>query len=86
MIKPIKNKDGYIVNAMELTANDVADMRVLCPLCGKPLKKWPDGWDRHAIGHRNPCNLSGETHKERKREYKTKLLHLFKNKSLKRYE
>ena len=47
---PVKrNKDGVIINAEELTVQDVVQQKVLCPACQeKVFEKWPLGWDAHA--------------------------------------
>jgi hypothetical protein len=59
-----------------LTARDVANQRVLCPVCEtKVFKKWPEGWDAHAE-HR--CKrLTSSFSEERKAEFKRRFAHLF---------
>ena len=87
MTKPKMDKNGYITNAGDLTANQVANQKVLCPAgCGHPFEKWPCGWDRHAESPRT-CNgvADGNTEKKRKRAFKEKYLCLFHNQSLERY-
>ena len=62
----------------ELTADDVAGQRVLCPGCGKKVfESWPEGWDAHA-GYR--CNMPGATIEDRKLTFKNQFGHLFKKK------
>ena len=74
--KPIKNDEGFITNAIDLTIDDVAMQNILCPLCEHELHGWSQGWDSHA---EHVCsNLSATDPKERKAEYKEKLRHLFR--------
>jgi putative restriction endonuclease len=72
-----RNEDSVIINAAELTHEDVVGEKVQCPAChDKVLKCWPLGWDGHA-GH--PCTaLSGSTSEERKQEFKSRFRHLFR--------
>ena len=76
MTQPKIDKNGYITNAMDLTAADVIGEKILCPLCSRELRRWPQGWDAHAASPRM-CNLSSETPEDRKAEYKERLRHLF---------
>jgi hypothetical protein len=68
---------GVIVNAVELSANDLAMKRVLCPACAeKVFEQWSAGWDAHAA-HR--CKgLAALSYEDRKREYKSRFGHLFR--------
>ena len=77
MNTPVKYKDGYITNAIDLTVDDVVRQKVLCPFCGYKFKEWPFGWDEHA-GSLDRCNLSAENREDRKKEYKERLRHLFR--------
>ncbi|MDF7826487.1 HNH endonuclease [Pontiellaceae bacterium B12227] len=72
-----RNKDGVIINAAELTHEDVVGEQVECPAChDKVFKQWPLGWDGHA-GH--ACSaLNGDTQEVRKEEFKAKYRHLFR--------
>lgn len=66
-----------IINAQELTADDVAMQRVRCPACELHVfQEWSAGWDAHAA-HR--CSgLTGTTDDERKAEFRTRFGHLFR--------
>ena len=76
MTKPKINESGYITNAMDLTDDDVIGEKILCPLCSRELRRWPQGWDAHAASPR--CDLSSKTPEDRKAEYKERLRHLFR--------
>ena len=76
MTQPKINENGYIINAMDLTADDVIGKNILCPLCSRELHGWSQGWDAHAASPR--CDLSSKTPEDRKAEYKAKLRHLFR--------
>ncbi len=76
----IRNAEGFIINADELTEADIEDVvheRVLCPACkDKVFEMWPEGWDAHAAGK---CNgIEGATARERKANFKAKYRHLFR--------
>lgn len=71
-----RNEDGYIVNAEELTCDDVVGQKVLCPACSQPLELWPLGWDEHAAKLCGGIKPGEET--ARKQEYKTRFRHLFR--------
>ena len=60
MAVSIRDTNGVIVNAIELTVDDVVQERVLCPACRqKVFAMWPGGWDAHSAA---PCaGLSGIT-------------------------
>jgi len=75
-MKPVL-QNNVIINAAVLSADDVTHRRVICPACGKfEFQMWPEGWDAHAE-HRCEGLTSG-TPEERKKEFKSKLKHLFK--------
>ena len=43
-----RNSEGVIINARQLTSQDVVHNRVMCPSCdNKVFEKWPFGWDAH---------------------------------------
>ncbi len=71
-----RGPNGAILNAIKLTAREVAGQEVLCPICErKVFKSWPEGWDAHAA-HR--CKgLANATEEERKAEFKRRCAHLF---------
>jgi hypothetical protein len=72
-----RDAGGVIVNADELTVDDVVGNRVRCPACGnKIFKHWPFGWDAHSA-HRC-AGLSGATVKDRKKAFKEMFSHLFR--------
>jgi len=68
---------GVVLNAEELTADDVAMQRVLCPGCGtKVFEEWSAGWDQHAAYR---CSgMQADTHEERKVEFRRRFGHLFR--------
>ena len=77
-MKANTNPEGVITNAEDLTVNEVAHQAVLCPGCGTcTFKMWPEGWDAHAAHRCTGLIVTGTT--ERKKEFKTKFLHLFRN-------
>ena len=69
-----RNSDGVIINANELSVDEVVGDRVVCPAChDKVFQVW---WDAHAA-HR--CSgVSGSTDKERKDEFKREWSQLFR--------
>lgn len=73
-----RDVNGVIINAAELTADDVALQRVLCPACErKVFKSWPLGWDAHAA---HPCpGVAMGNDAERKAEYRRRYKHLFRD-------
>jgi hypothetical protein len=72
-----RSHDGVILNPRDLTAEDLAQQRVLCPACGeKTFAKWPEGWDSHAA-HRC-AGVQGATPEERKAAFKREYEHLFR--------
>lgn len=72
-----RSADGVIVNAAELTADDLVNERVLCPACGgMTFAQWPNGWDAHA-SHRCP-GMGGATAAARKADFKKRFGHLFR--------
>ncbi len=76
-MKIVRDRNDTIINAMILTADQVANQRVRCPVCGvKEFIKWPEGWDGHA-GYR--CAALTATNIElRKKEFKQVASHLFR--------
>ena len=76
-VQPVYDGD-VIVNAEQLTADQVAMKRVRCPACGRhDFAEWPAGWDAHAA-HR--CTgLSAKTPEERKAEYRQRFWYLFRD-------
>lgn len=72
-----RDADGAILNATDLSADDVVGERVLCPGCRqKVFVSWPEGWDAHAA-HR--CSgVAGRTPEERKASFKDRFGHLFR--------
>ena len=76
-MKVQRGRDGTILNAAVLTADDVAGQRVLCPACMCDVfEKWPDDWDAHAA-HRCGGVNDGPA-EERKAEFRRVLGHLFR--------
>jgi len=72
-----RNSDGVIINAEELTVDDVVHERVLCPACGSMVfKSWPKGWDGHSA---YPCQgLESTDPEDRKEQFKSRFEHLFR--------
>ena len=71
-----RSPDGTIKNADKLTANEVANQKVLCPACqAMTFKKWPEGWDAHAAFK---CSGLAGTQEQRKAIFKHKHRHLFR--------
>ena len=72
-----RDAHGVILNAVELSADDVAMQRVRCPACDeKVFETWPGGWDAHAA-HVCPGIPRGSENK-RKAEYRRQFSHLFR--------
>ena len=76
--RPIaRSPDGVILNASDLTADDLVQQRVLCPACGDmTFAMWPEGWDSHAA-HRC-AGIQGATPEARKAAFKHRYDHLFR--------
>lgn len=72
-----RGEGGEILNAVDLTAEDVVGQRVLCPGCRQTVfASWPEGWDAHAA-HR--CGgVEGATRAARKASFKHRFAHLFR--------
>jgi len=72
-----RNADGVIVNADDLTVDDVVLDRVLCPACGdKIFERWSLGWDAHSA---HQCDgVAGATEEDRKDAFKERFRHLFR--------
>ena len=68
---------GEIINALELSADEIAHEKVLCPGCREKIfQMWPEGWDAHSA-FRCVENL-GVTHQERKAAFKSRFRLLFR--------
>lgn len=73
-----RNANGVIINANNLTVNDVVGDRVLCPACGeKVFEQWPFGWDAHSAYQCRGMSANA-TAKARKVAYKMRYCHLFR--------
>jgi hypothetical protein len=72
-----RGEGGEILNAVDLTAEDVVGERVLCPGCRQTVfASWPEGWDAHAA-HR--CGgAEGTTRAARKAAFKRRFAYLFR--------
>lgn len=70
---------GVILNAEELTADEVAMQRVACPACNEKIfEEWSAGWDAHA-GSASECRgLTASEYVERKAEFRRRFCHLFR--------
>jgi len=75
----IRNTQGAITNAEQLTVDDVVLESVVCPACrAKTFANWPWGWDSHS-GWK--CSASeGGSPKEKKASFKRRFSHLFRKK------
>ena len=74
---PRRDVSGAITNADQLTADDVAHQRVICPGCReKVFAMWPEGWDAHAAFR---CGGVRGTREQRKTEFRRRLAHLFRS-------
>jgi len=78
MTRARRDKDGVIINARELQADDVIGEKVACPVCAEfpPFQTWPQGWDAHAAYKCEKLRATGL--KKRKAEYKKITAHLFR--------
>lgn len=75
-MKPVRDAEGYIVNADVLRVEQVVHEKVRCPACGQALKMWPEGWDSHAA---HTCEgLENEDQEKRKVEFRAKFRHLYR--------
>ncbi len=75
-MRPIKDAEGFIVNAAVLRDSQVVGRRVCCPGCGERIfKSWPGGWDGHAQRCRG---LASTDEASRKTEFKTAFRALFR--------
>lgn len=76
-MEPKRNKYGVIINAEELTADQVVHRRVLCPACRNlTFQMWPEGWDSHA---RTRCEGLTGSPRERKAEFRKRFAALFRD-------
>jgi hypothetical protein len=75
---PRRDGHGVILNANELSADEVALQRVRCPACEeKVFETWPGGWDAHAA---HVCRgIPPGSEAERKAAYRSRYAHLFRN-------
>lgn len=73
-----RGADDEIINAPELTADEVAMQRVRCPACeAHVFQEWSAGWDAHAA---HKCSgLASTTESERKAEFRARFGHLFRD-------
>ncbi len=73
----VRNSDGAITNAEDLTVDEVIRELVLCPACrDKVFQVWPEGWDAHA---EYKCSgVLGGTEEKRKAEFKNRFSYLFR--------
>jgi hypothetical protein len=72
-----RDAHGVITNAADLSANELAGQRVLCPACEKKIfETWPGGWDAHAA---HACTgVQAATEERRKSEYRQRFGSLFR--------
>lgn len=76
-VSVIRDENGVITNAKDLTADEVTHQRVLCPCCEKfVFKMWPEGWDSHA--ERRCTGISSTDGEARKEKFRTAYKDLFK--------
>jgi len=74
---PRTDRSGAIINAEELSANQVIGRRVRCPACRSLVfKSWPEGWDSHA--GRRCRGLEAKDAEARKAEFKRRFEPLFR--------
>lgn len=74
---PRHDPAGVILNAEELSVDQVVGKRVRCPACRMlAFRSWPEGWDAHAATR---CRgISGTSPEGRKAEFKRRYGHLFR--------
>ena len=72
-----RDANGVILNAEQLTVDDVVKQKVQCPACQDYVfETWPYGWDAHA---EFKCKgLEATSSEQRKVEFKEKYGHLFR--------
>jgi uncharacterized protein (DUF433 family) len=68
---------GVIVNAEELSVDQVVGKRVRCPACRMlDFRSWPEGWDAHAAARCRGINAADP--EVRKAEFKRRFGQLFR--------
>ena len=74
---PRHDPAGVILNAEELSVDQVVGKRVRCPACRMlAFRSWPEGWDAHAASR---CRgIPGPSPDARKAEFKRRYGHLFR--------
>ncbi|MGQ0703902.1 MAG: DUF433 domain-containing protein [Gemmatimonadales bacterium] len=74
---PRHDPAGVILNAEELSVDQVVGKRVRCPACRMlAFRSWPEGWDAHAATR---CRgIPGSSAEARKAEFKRRYGHLFR--------
>ena len=74
---PRHDAAGVILNAEELSVDQVVGKRVRCPACRMlAFRSWPEGWDAHAATR---CRgIPDTTPEARKAEFKRRYGHLFR--------
>ncbi len=74
---PRQDGGGVILNAEELSVDQVVGKRVRCPACRMLVfRSWPEGWDAHAATR---CRgIPGTSQEARKAEYKRRYGQLFR--------
>ncbi len=77
--RPVQwSPDGVILNAADLTPDDLVHRRVLCPACGAmTFALWPEGWDAHAA-HRC-AGVRGDSAELRKADFRSRFGRLFRH-------
>lgn len=72
-----RDQNGTIINADELSVEEVVKEQVLCPACTeKVFKMWPFGWDAHSA---TVCTgVTGSTEEERKADFRERFAYLFR--------
>lgn len=75
---PVKrNSDGVIINAWQLTSQEVLHNRVMCPGCrSKVFEMWPLGWHTHVAFKCTGVKNGSED--QRKAAFKQQYSYLFR--------
>ena len=75
---PRNDPAGVIVNAEELSVDQVVGKRVRCPACRMLVfQSWPEGWDGHAAMRCRGIKATGA--ESRKAEFKRRFGQLFRS-------
>lgn len=75
---PRHDSGGVIVNAEELSVDQVVGKRVRCPACRMLVfQSWPEGWDGHAAMRCRGIQTTGAA--ARKSEFKRRFGQLFRS-------